>query len=87
MGGFILAIITADNLCKSYGNKLVFDSGYCSILIYDKNDGYSPLHGHIAVTLGDGRTASDLIEIHPKKKPSAAFYPLKHEVASLDYEA
>ena len=57
------------------------------ILIYDKNDGYSPLHGHIAVTLGDGRTASDLIENNPKKKPSAAFYPLKHEVASLDYEA
>ena len=37
------------------------------ILIYDKKDGYSPLYGHIAVTLGDGRTASDLIENNPKK--------------------
>ena len=57
------------------------------ILIYDRNDGYSREHGHIAVTLGDGRTASDLIEINPKKTPSAAFYPLAKEVKSIDIEA
>lgn len=57
------------------------------ILVYDKNDGYSSEYGHIAVTLGDGRTASDLIEINPKKTPSAAFYPLAKEVKSIDIEA
>lgn len=57
------------------------------ILVYDKDDGYSTTHGHIAVTLGDGRTASDLIENNPKKKPSAAFYPIKHDANTLCVEA
>lgn len=57
------------------------------ILVYETNAGYSRQYGHIAVTLGDGRTASDLVENHPRKTVGSAFYYVGPESKTFEFVA
>ena len=59
---------------------IVFFIYYLNI---SKNIYYVSIGDHISYGINN----LEKMENNPKKKPSAAFYPLKHEVASLDYEA
>lgn len=46
------------------------------ILVYGRRvGGYSSEHGHIEVTVGDGRAASDFVQVE-NKKPTAIFVPV-----------
>lgn len=57
------------------------------ILVYETDSGYSREHGHIAITLGDGRVVSDFIEEHPRKTVGSAFYYVGPEVSTLELMA